>query len=468
MKKFCVSAGLLAAGAASIQSVSAQGLDVISPKAWSISGTLRGFYDDNYNIEPGKKGSFGAEVSPSVSYNLPLQQTDMGIRYTYGLYYYQDRQDLGVSPFDQTHQVDIWLDHAINERWHINFTDTFASGQEPELLTPGAGSVSAVPFRVNGNNIANHANIKLDTQWTPLFGTSLHYANDFYDYQNSGNTSSLIVNPLIDNTLPLLNNNKGVAGYSTVGNASLSGLLDRVEQDFGLDANWTLSSKTKLFVGYTFGIVNYTGNEPIANFNFNTPGVPNNFARTIVYNSSSRDLISQNVYVGANHQLTENLTLQAQVGAQYNDNYNDPLSTSSSTSFAPVANVSLNYTYTTGSYVQLGVSQSENSTDVVQPNDSNGSITEYQYSTVLFADINQRITEKLMGSLLGRYVYSTYQGGQFDSSVNNEFNIGVNLSYQISRHFSAEVGYNYDNLQSDVPGQGYNRNRVYIGMGASY
>jgi hypothetical protein len=464
MKKFCVSAGLLAAGAASIQSVSAQGLDVISPKAWSVSGTLRGFYDDNYNIAPGKKGSYGAEVSPSISYNLPLQQTDMGIRYTYGLYYYQDRQDLGVNPFDQTHQVDMWLDHAINERWHINFTDTFASGQEPELLTPGINNVSAVPIRVNGNNIANHANIKLDTQWTPLFGTSLHYENDFYDYQNSGSPNLVPTVPI--GTVPLIPSNAGSPGFATLASpASLAGLLNRVEQDLGLDFNWTLSSKTKLFVGYTFGIVNYTGGETIADFNFNSqPATP----RNLPYQSDSRDLMSQNVYVGANHQLTENLTIQGQIGAQYNDNYNDPLNTSSSTSFAPIANLSLDYTYTTGSYVQLGVSQGENSTDVVQPNNNNGSITEYQYSTVLFADVNQRITEKLMGSLLGRYTYSTYQGGQFDSSSDNGFNVGVNLSYQITRHFSAEVGYNYDDLQSSVPGQGYNRNRVYIGMGASY
>jgi hypothetical protein len=468
MKKFCVSAGLLAAGAASIQSVSAQGLDVISPKAWSVSGTLRGFYDDNYNIAPGKKGSYGAEVSPSVSYNLPLQQTDMGIRYTYGLYYYQDRQDLGVNPFDQTHQVDMWLDHAINERWHINFTDTFASGQEPELLTPGP-AVSAVPFRVNGNNIANHANIKLDTQWTPLFGTSLHYENDFYDYQNSGSLTFTQTTNAPAGPLPVIPSNVGKPFFGIPNNsASLAGLLNRVEQNIGLDLNWTLSSKTKLFVGYTFGIANYTGGETIAIFNYlSQPSQPDG-DKHIAYQSDSRDLMTQNVYVGANHQITENLGIQAQIGAQYNDNYNDPLNTSSSTSFAPVANVSLNYTYTTGSYLQLGVSQSENSTDVVAPNTSNGSITEYQYSTVLFADVNQRITEKLMGSLLGRYAYSTYQGGQFDSSANNEFNVGVNLSYQITRHFSAEVGYNYDDLQSEVPGQGYSRNRVYIGMGASY
>ena len=62
-----------------------------SPKYWSVSGTLRGFYDDNYNIAGTGRGSGGVEVLPEVSFHMPLQQTDIGIRYTYGLYYYQDR-----------------------------------------------------------------------------------------------------------------------------------------------------------------------------------------------------------------------------------------------------------------------------------------------------------------------------------------------------------------------------------------
>ena len=127
---------------AGVQATYGAGLDIVSPKAWSIDGTLRGFYDDNYDIgQHAKRAAWGAEISPTISYNLPLRQTDMGMRYTYGLYYYNDRDSIGLNPFDQSHQVDIWLDHAINERWHINFTDTFASGQEPDLtLTPNIGS----------------------------------------------------------------------------------------------------------------------------------------------------------------------------------------------------------------------------------------------------------------------------------------------------------------------------------------
>ena len=60
-------------------------------KIWSASASLRGFYDDNYTTSPNgdKQGSAGFEVSPSVQFNVPLQQTEIGLKYTYGLYYYQ-------------------------------------------------------------------------------------------------------------------------------------------------------------------------------------------------------------------------------------------------------------------------------------------------------------------------------------------------------------------------------------------
>src|ERR1700761_4483413 len=61
MKKFVVSAGLVAIGAASVQSLMADDANGIAatPKAWNVSASLRGFYDDNYSTAPNKKGSFG-------------------------------------------------------------------------------------------------------------------------------------------------------------------------------------------------------------------------------------------------------------------------------------------------------------------------------------------------------------------------------------------------------------------------
>ncbi len=85
------------------------------------------------------RGSAGFEVSPSVQFNVPLQQTEIGLKYTYGLYYYQQRQHNDQDPYDQTHQVDFWLDHAFTERFQGTVKDTFAYGQEPALLNVTGG-----------------------------------------------------------------------------------------------------------------------------------------------------------------------------------------------------------------------------------------------------------------------------------------------------------------------------------------
>ena len=79
MKKFFVSMGLAAAGAASIHAAYAPDSSDNS-KIWSLSATLRGFYDDNYNTTPHKQGSYGFEASPSFSLNMPLQQTEIGLQ----------------------------------------------------------------------------------------------------------------------------------------------------------------------------------------------------------------------------------------------------------------------------------------------------------------------------------------------------------------------------------------------------
>ncbi len=464
MKKFFVSTGLVAMSATALQPVFAAGLESVSPKAWSISGTLRGFYDDNYNISNTKKGSWGAEVAPTVSFNLPLQQTDMGIRYNYGLYYYNDRDSLGLNPFDQTHQVEVWLEHAINEHWHVKVTDTLSVGQEPDLLQ-GTGA-HAVEYRINGNNLANHATVSLDTQWTKMFGTSLHYGNDFYSYDNSGGSVSApigVINPT--NTVGYAIN-PGQPGYRQLNGtgASLAGLLDRIEQSVGLDLNWTLNPETVISLGYDLSWVNYIGNEPVAVFNYYYQGAPT-IVQSYVYQSSSRDGMSHEVHIGLDRKITSNLSLLMTVGASFSDNSNDPFN--SSQTIAPSANASLSYTYSPGSYVQLGVTHSQNATDAIQPG-AKGGITQYQHATTVYADLNHRITDKLVATVIGRFQYSTFENGLAASADEEDFNLGLNLNYIINRHFSADVGYNFDDLISGLTARGYIRNRVYMGLTANF
>src|ERR1017187_6345151 len=310
MKKFFVSVGLIAAGTASLQAAYAPDWNSTSASMWSVSGTLRGFYDDNYETAANgaKQGSFGFELSPELEFNVPLQQTELGMRYVYGLYYYQKREELGENPIDQTQQFDLWVDHAFTERWQARVQDSFIMGQEPELIDPN----TSVTRRVNGNNIGNTGTLILNTAWTRLFSTALNYQNSFFDYQNSGATT---------------------ANLATQG-ASLAGLMNRIEQLVSLDFQWHVAPETVAFFGGQFGVVNYIGDEPIA-LNIGPIGPP-------VYYSDARDNRSYYGYVGVQRSMLANLSFTVKGGIQYSDNYNDP---SGATSLNPYADVSLIYTY---------------------------------------------------------------------------------------------------------------------------
>lgn len=428
MKKFFVSVGLAAAGAASVHAAySPDSSD--NSKIWTLSGTLRGFYDDNYLTTPKKTGSYGFEASPTFSLNAPFSQTEIGVRYIYGLYYYQTREQDGQNPIDQSHEFDLWIDHAFTPRWETRFEDTVTVAQEPQLLAP-AGAPVSVEQRVEGNNLVNGANISLTTDWTPEFSTVLTYANTYVAYQNSGGTAAT---------------------------PSLAGLLNRDENLGSLKFLWTISQETSAFVGGQYEQVIYLGGEPVAE---NTLTVP-----TTIYTSSSRNNRSYFGYVGLNHSFLENLSGSAQIGIQYTTYYDDPSATSS---LGPYGSASLVYTYAAGSYATLGVSESRNATDTINVN-SSGQITQDQESTVVFGSINHPLTPKLVGTLTANYQYSIYHDGAFDNQNADFVTLGVNFAYTFTPHLSAEAGYNFDWYKTVAAlDQDYNRNRIYLGVTATY
>ena len=84
MKKIAVTIGLAAIGAANIHAAYAP--DKSGDKDWSVSATLRGFYDDNYAaVGQNARGSFGGELTPQFQIVKPFTQTELGLRYIYAL-----------------------------------------------------------------------------------------------------------------------------------------------------------------------------------------------------------------------------------------------------------------------------------------------------------------------------------------------------------------------------------------------
>jgi hypothetical protein len=430
MKKLFISMGLAAVGTASLQAQYAPGLDSMqTTKIWSASTTLRGFYDDNYTTSPNgdKQGSAGYEVSPSLQLNIPLQQTEIGLKYTYGLYYYQERRNQGNDPYDQSHQVDLWLDHAFTERVQATVKDTLAIGQEPSLLNPGGGPVSE-PYRVNGNNLANNANASLTTDWTHELSTVTTYNNGIYDFQNDDGTAT---------------------------DPSLAGLLNRIQQSIGNDLQWAVTPETIALVGYTFQWTLYTAGEPIA---------PATISHPTTYYSNDNNNRSHILYAGFQQSFLPNLNFSAKVGAQDTTYYNNSQTPDQLT---PWANVTASYTYAPGSYVQLGFQHLQIASDISTVG-SNGNITQGEQASLFTASINHQITAKLTGSLIGTVQDSRYYQGAYNNNSDLLYSLGANLTYAFNQHFSTELGYNFDDLQSNIPSTGYSRNRVYLGVTAAY
>ena len=434
MKKLITSVGLMAVGAAGLQAADTSGAgSMTTTKIWSVSGTLRGFYDDNYNTAPAgpnKRGSGGFEISPSLSLNVPLAQTQLGLRYTYGLYYYQDREDNNQNPVDQTHQLDLWVNHAFNENWSASVQDTFVSAQDPDLFTAGAGGGAAVAQRISGNNIENTGTVKVDTQWTQLLGSELGYQNTFWDYSKGGGTAAA---------------------------PSYAGMLDQIDSLAWLNLTWQALPTTQLFVGYQYGQDDYTGNEIIA-ANAITPASP--------AKSDNRNNRSHYGYLGVKYNPLDTLTIALKGGVQVTEFYNPPAGVPSTSSTSPYVDFSTTYNYLPGSYVQVGFTQNRNSSSTVTP--LNGQLTEDEESSTVYASINHQFTPKLTGSAIGRVQRSVLQGGLNNDFVETWYSFGLNLAYSFNQHLSTEIGYNFDDLDSKIPGQQYKRNRAYIGVTATY
>ncbi len=424
----------MALSAASLQAAYAPGLTAMEKaKPWSVSASLRGFYDDNYTTTPSKsatgapRDSLGFEVSPSASLNLPLQTSFIGLSYIYSMRYYDDRAS---DKADHSHQFNGKFDHAFSERYKLETSESFVIAQEPEILDPSG--LTTVPLRTEGDNLRNTASADFTAQLSKLLGVQLGYENQFYDYEQ---TQADIIND------PALN----------VGNPfgfqSRSSLLDRMEHMGTINLRWQAMPQTVAILGYQFGLVDYTSDDPIQ------PGVQ----------PQIRNKKTHRWYVGADQNFNSKLNGSLRVGGELANYYNDP---AAETGLGPYADGSLTYAYAQGDYLQAGLRHSRNQTDVFAP--AGASVTQDQESTAFYVSLVHQLTAKISANVLGQFQHSIFEGGAFDDSGEQYFTAGLNLAYRINPHWLAETGYNYWRLASEIPDRSYSRNYLYLGVRATY
>jgi len=409
MKKLIASAGLVAVGTASLHAVdSYYGLSrQEASKPWSISASLRGFYDDNFAAAPKsiREDSWGMEFSPAFALNFPMEQTYVRVGYIYSLKYYFERDD---DKADHSHDFNVKAEHRFSERYKIELSDSFVYAQEPELID----ETTQTQFRTDSDVYRNRATVNFVAELTELWSLLAGYQNIWYDYVQEGDFSR-------------------------------SALLDRTEHLFRLDGRWQMQEHLIGLVGYQYGVNDYRSKNLI----------------TSLVRGDDRDNTAHYVYLGANYSFSSQLNGEARAGVRSTDydTGDDELS--------PYVDIAGTYTYLPGSYVQLGFRHDRNATDVAG---SGADITTDQETSSVFGSINHRITPQLNGRLETQYQRGVFNGGPADGDLENFFLAGVNLEYRINNNWAAETGYNYDRLDSDASNRSFTRNRVYVGVRASY
>jgi hypothetical protein len=271
---------------------------------------------------------------------------------------------------------------------------------------------------------------------SPRLGLVLGYQNLFWDYQND--------NPAAENAPP--------AG------ASLSALLDRMEHLIPINLRHQTGPSTVTFIGYNYGMVGYTSDEFL--YDYSIYGGP----AGVGPKADTRDYRSHYGYVGVEHNFTPLLGLGVRGGVQYSDFFN---SLNSDTTLTPYGDVSLSYLYTTGSQSEIGYTLSQAATDQAAP-DATGTPTLNRLVSSVYARVDHQLLPQLHAGLFGQWQYSVYNGGAYDGQNDNLYLLGASLRYAFNQFLSTDLGYTFDYLDSDVDSRGYTRNRVYIGLTASY
>lgn len=437
MKRILTSAGVAVVGVSSLQAINAPDwARTQTDKPWTITTTVRAFYDDNYTTSPqgipGPGGttihpsskSFGLEVRPSINLALPLDQTFIGLGYTYSGKFFEDRTS---DQWDHSHEFNARLDHRFNERFEVDLSDSFVITQEPTVVDTFGGIITS-PTRTSGDSIRNAANFTFRGQLTHLLGVVVGYGNNLYSYDQTG-----------------------------IG--SRSALLDRMEHSANIDLRFVMTQKLVGFVGYQYGVSEFTGNTPL----YLIGTFPGPFVAGPT--SSSRDSQSHYGYLGAEYTFNSQWIGMIRAGVQSTSYDSFP-----SSSLSPYVDLALTYTYRIGGTIQGGFKHARNATDIVQPAGAGnvGQPTLDQETSAVYASISQQFGRNLTASLLGQYQSSTFNGGAANNGEDNIWLIGLNFDYRINKHLSLELGYNFDRLESDLVNRSFTRNRVYMGVRGTY
>jgi hypothetical protein len=139
--------------------------------------SLREIYDNNiFTASTGQVASFETQVSPSILFDFPKENSDFSARETFSVTGYSNRPG---DSFDFSNEVVAQFQHSFSERFSVNMAEQFRYYTEPSLFE----NVGTLYY--DGSYFANTFNGSFNAQWTPLISTLLTYSNTVVAYSSS-------------------------------------------------------------------------------------------------------------------------------------------------------------------------------------------------------------------------------------------------------------------------------------------
>ena len=377
-------------------------------KVWEVTASLRGFYDDNYTTSPEvlAEESWGIEVSPGI--NLTLGEgTDMEFSagYAFGMRYYEDR---GGDNEDYGHELGISLDKKFSDTSVLLLSNGLVVAQEPEILNGGT------PLRIEGDNLRNTFAARYRRVLSGSTGVDIGYGNSIFDYEEEYHSS----------------------------------LLDRSYNEVSLDVFYGMA-ETEYYAGYRYSSTDFEGDV------LQVPG--------LVFNPAARSNHAHAGYVGARHQLDKNILANVRAGVQNVDYYDFDLMPGliPEDESSPYVDARMEWEYAEGSKLVAGATLARGATDL--------QAADQEISSV-YAQLLHKISGRVHGTLTGRFQDAEISGGgeRLDGKEESLLLLGASLTYAVADNIWAEVSYNYDELDSDVPYRSFERNYLSVGIGTTY
>ena len=377
-------------------------------KVWEVTASLRGFYDDNYTTSPDElaEESWGIEVSPGINFTLG-EGTDMEFSagYAFGMRYYEDRESDNE---DYGHELGISLDKKFSDTSVLLLSNGLVVAQEPEILNGGT------PLRIEGDNLRNTFAARYRRILSGSTGVDIGYGNSIFDYEEQYH----------------------------------SALLDRSYNEVSLDVFYGMA-ETEYYAGYRYSSTDFEGDV------LQVPG--------LVFNPAARSNHAHAGYVGARHQLDKNILANVRAGVQNIDYYDFDLMPGliPEDESSPYVDARMEWEYAEGSKLVAGATLARGATDL--------QAADQEISSV-YAQLLHKISGRVHGTLTGRFQDAEISGGGegLDGKEESLLLLGASLTYAVADNIWAEVSYNYDELDSDVPYRSFERNYLSVGIGTTY